>query len=175
MLKAKGFKPKLNIMDNQGTKHIKKYLTKNECKFQLVEPHNHRINTAEQANQTFKDAFISALAMTDSNFPLQLWDKLTPQVQDTLNLLRTSRIDPSKSAYEILNGPYNWNRYPLTPLGCKDVVYEDNNTRGVWASQGIDTWYLGPSKDHYQCDLYYIIETQAYQTSGSTKLFPQHC
>ena len=115
MLKTKGFKPKLNIMDNQATKHIKKYLTKNECKFQLVEPHNHRINTAEQANQTFKDAFISALAMTDSNFPLQLWDKLTPQVRDTLNLLRTSRIDPSKSAYEILNGPYNWNRYPLPP------------------------------------------------------------
>jgi hypothetical protein len=35
-------------------------------------------------------------------------------------------------------------------------------------------WYLGPSKDHYQCDNYYIIETRAYQISGSTELFPQH-
>ena len=72
MLKAKGFKPKLNIMDNQATKHIKKYLTKNKCKLQLVEPHNHRVNAAGQAIQTFKDAFISTLATMDSVFLLQL-------------------------------------------------------------------------------------------------------
>ena len=134
MLKAKGVKPKLNILDNQATKHIKKYLTKNECKLQLVEPHKHRVNAAKRAIQTFKDAFIPALAMTDGNFPLQLWDKLTPQVQDTLNLLRTLGIDPSKSAYEILNGLYDWNRYPLPPLGCNAIIYKDGNTRSSWVS-----------------------------------------
>ena len=113
--------------------------------------------------------------MTDSNFPLQLWDKITPQVQDTLNMMRASRINPTISAYEALNGPYNWNRYPLAPLGCKAVVYEDGDSRGSWASRGVDGWYLGPSKDHYQCDLYFISETRAYQISGSTELFPQHC
>jgi hypothetical protein len=107
LLTSKGFKPKLNTMDNQATKHIKTFLTKNDCKLQLMEPHNHRVNVAEQAIQTFKDAFIVGLAMTDSNFPLQLWDRLTPQIQDTLNLLRASCIDPMKSAYEILNRPYN--------------------------------------------------------------------
>jgi hypothetical protein len=115
------------------------------------------------------------LATTDSDFPLQLWDRLTPQIQDTLNLLRALRINPTKSAYEILNGPYGWNRYPLAPLRCKAIVYKDGNTCGSWASRGVDTWYLGPSKDHYQCDLYYIIETQAYRVSGSTEFFPQHC
>jgi hypothetical protein len=89
-LTAKGFKPKLNVMDNQATKQIKKILTKNDCKLQVVEPHNHRVNAAKQAIQTFKVAFIAALAMTDSDFPLQLWDRLTPQVEDTLNLLRGS-------------------------------------------------------------------------------------
>ncbi len=74
LLTSKGFKPKLNIMDNQATKHIKTFLTKNDCKLQLVEPHKHRVNAAEQAIQTFKDAFIAALATTDSDFPLQLWD-----------------------------------------------------------------------------------------------------
>jgi hypothetical protein len=59
-------------MDNQATKHIKKSLTENKCKVQLVEPHNHRGNAAECALKTFKDAFIAALATTDSNFPLQL-------------------------------------------------------------------------------------------------------
>jgi hypothetical protein len=97
-------------MDNQATKHIKALLTKNDCKLQLVEPHNHRVNAAERAIQTYKDAFIAALATTDSNFALQLWDQLTPQIQDTLNLMQVSRINPTKSAYEILNGPYNWNR-----------------------------------------------------------------
>ncbi len=39
-LTAKGFKPKLNIMDNQAIQHIKKNLTKNNCKLQVFEPHN---------------------------------------------------------------------------------------------------------------------------------------
>ena len=72
---------------------------------------------------------IGALATTDSDFPLQLWDKLTSQVQDCLNLMRASRIDPTISAYEALNGPYDWNRYPLAPLGCKAVIYEDCDVR----------------------------------------------
>jgi hypothetical protein len=92
MLKAKGYKPKMNVMDmdNQATKFIKKFLTKQECNLQVVEPHNHRVNTAERAIQTFEDAFIAALATTNHNFPLQLWNKLAPQVQDTLNLLQAS-------------------------------------------------------------------------------------
>jgi hypothetical protein len=82
MLEAKGYKPKVNVMDNQATKHIKMFLTKKGCQLQLVEPHNHCVNAAERAIQTFKDAFIAALATTDNNFPLQLWDKLAPQVQE---------------------------------------------------------------------------------------------
>jgi hypothetical protein len=133
LLTTKGFKCKLNEMDNQATKHIKKILTKNNCKLKLGELHNHLVNAAECVIQTFKDAFIAALATTDSNFSLQLWDRLTLQIQNTLNLLRASRIDPSKPVYEILNGPYNWNKYPLAPLGCKAIVYKD----------GQHTWIMG--------------------------------
>ncbi len=175
-LKSKGYyKQILNVIINQATKYKKKFLTKEECKLQLVEPHNHRVNAAKWAIQTFKDAFIAALTTTDRNFPLQLWDKLTMQVVNTLNMMHASRIDPTISAYEILHGPYDWNRYPLTPLGCKAVVYKDRDTRGLWASRGVDGWYLGPSMDHYRRDICYIPETQAYQISGSTELFPQHC
>jgi hypothetical protein len=71
-LESKGCKIKLNVMDNQCTKHIKKFLTKKDCELMLVEPHNHHVNVAEHAIQTFKDHFISALAMTDSKFPLLL-------------------------------------------------------------------------------------------------------
>ena len=110
MLEAKGFKVKLNVMDNQATKCIIKFLTKNKCKVQLVKPGNKRLNAAERAIQTWKDALITAIATTDSEFPLQLWDRISPQVQDCLNLMRPSRINPSISAYEALNGPYDWNR-----------------------------------------------------------------
>ncbi len=175
MLEEKGHKPKVNLMDSQATKYIKQFLTKKGCKLQLVEPHNHRVNAAEQAIQTFKDAFIAALATTDVEFPLQLWDKFTPQVQDTLNILRESRVTPGISAYEALNGPYDWGRYPLALIGCKAIIYEAPAVRGSWASQGTDAWYLGPSKDHYRCNLYYVPETRAYRISGSAELFPQHC
>ncbi len=56
---------------------MKKILTANNCNLLLVEPHNHCVNVAKLTIQTFKDHFIGALAMTDSKFPLQLWDKLT--------------------------------------------------------------------------------------------------
>jgi hypothetical protein len=72
-LTRKGFKLKLNAMDNQGTKHIKELLIREECKLHLVKPHNHRVNATERSIQTLKDAFIAALATTDCNFPLQLW------------------------------------------------------------------------------------------------------
>ncbi len=127
LLESKGHKIRLNMMDNQCTKQIKKILTANDCDLLLVEPHNHRVNAAKRAIQTFKDHFISALAMTDSEFPLQLWDKLASQVKNTLNLMQASRIDPNMSAYEAIRGPYDWNCFPLAPPGCKVVIYESPN------------------------------------------------
>jgi hypothetical protein len=94
---------------------------------------------------------------------------------NTLNIMRASCINPAISAYEALNGPCNWNQYPLAPLGCKAVIYEDGVTHGSWASRGVDGWYLGLLLDHYQCNLYYVPETRAYRILGSTELFPQHC
>ena len=133
-LEAKGYKPKMNVMDNQATKYIKKNLTTKGCDLQVVEPHNHRVKAAERAIRMFKNALIAALATADSEFPLQLWDKLAPQVQNTLNLLQKSRINPSILAYEALNGPYNWDRYPLAPPGCKAIIYEAPAVRGLWVS-----------------------------------------
>jgi hypothetical protein len=113
--------------------------------------------------------------MTDSNFPLQLWDRLTPQVKTTLNMLRPLRIDPTMSAYEAIHGPYDWNPFPLAPSGCKAVIYEAPEFQGSWASHGTDAWYVGPSQDHYQCSHFFVPNTRAYRVSGSAELFPQHC
>jgi hypothetical protein len=141
----------------------------------LIEPHNHRLNAAEHAIQTFKAYFISALATTDSKFHLQLWGQLTPQVESTLNMLCPSHINPNISAYKAVHGPYNWNYFPLAPPGCKTVVYKSLKTQGSWGSRGVDAWCVSPSLDHYHCNHFFIPETQAYRVSGSAKLFPQHC
>jgi hypothetical protein len=162
-------------MDNQASKVINKSLTLNQCNNLLVEPNNHRVNVAERAIQTFKAHFISALATTDSKFPLQLWDRLTPQVEATQNILQPSRFDPTMSACKAIHGPYDWNQFPLAPPGCKAVIYEAPELRGSWASHGTDAWYVGPPMDHYQCNHFFVPETRADHLSGSAELFPQHC
>ena len=58
---------------------------------------------------TFKNHFLSGLSSTNSHCPLQLWDQLMHQATTTLNILRTSRIDPTKLAYQQLQGgPISW-------------------------------------------------------------------
>jgi hypothetical protein len=89
-LVSKGYTPKMNVMDNQATKAIKSYLTPQQCHLQIIKPGNHRINAAERAIQTFKNRFIGALGTTDVDFPIQVWDKLEPQVQNSITLLRRS-------------------------------------------------------------------------------------
>jgi hypothetical protein len=40
MLEEKGYKPKVNVMDNQATKYIKQFLTKKGCKQSIRKPAN---------------------------------------------------------------------------------------------------------------------------------------
>ena len=64
-LTDRGLKPKFNVMDNEASTTIKKLLTQRDTKFQLVEPHNHRVNAAERAIRTFKNQFIAGLCTVD--------------------------------------------------------------------------------------------------------------
>ncbi len=63
----------------------------------------------------------------------------------------------------------------MAPLGTKAVIYEDADTRASWAPHGLDAWLLGPLRDHYRCNLYYVPESKSYHVSSSANLFPQHC
>jgi hypothetical protein len=124
LLKSKGYKICLNVMDNQSTKVNRKFLDEEQCDLLLVEPHNHRVHAAERTILTFKVHFISALTTTNSKFPLRLWDQLMPQVESTLNMMCSSCINSDIPAYEAVHGPYDWSCFPLAPPGCKAVVYK---------------------------------------------------
>jgi hypothetical protein len=90
-------------------------------------------------------------------------------------MLRPSHLNPTMSAYKALHGPYDWDHFPLATPGCTAVIYKAPETQGLWASHGTNTWYVGPSLNHYRCNHYFIPETCAYRISGLAELFPQHC
>ncbi|KAI2497587.1 hypothetical protein MHU86_16893 [Fragilaria crotonensis] len=97
-------------------------------------------------DRTFKNHFISGLCSVDKNFPLHLWDKLLPQAELTLNLLRGSRINPSLSAHAQLHGAVDFNRTPIAPPGIRVLVHVKPAERTTWSPHGADGWYTGPAQ-----------------------------
>ena len=57
-------------------------------KLELVPPGCHHRNAAEVAIRNSKARFISVLAGKADSFPPTLWDRLLPQAEVTVNLLR---------------------------------------------------------------------------------------
>ena len=84
----------------------------------------HRCNAAEHAIHTLKNHYLAGLASCDNFSPLAEWDRLLPQVELTLNLLRSSRVNPSLSAYAYLFGNFNFNKTPLASPGTKVLIHK---------------------------------------------------
>jgi hypothetical protein len=68
----------------------------------------HRRNAAEVETHNFKAHFLSILAGTADDFPKQLWDKLLPQAEITVNLLLQSNATPKVSVYAHMSGPFDY-------------------------------------------------------------------
>jgi hypothetical protein len=68
-LTVKGFKPKLQTLDNEASTALKNFFTVNNIAYQLVTPHCHRRNAAERAIRTFKEHFVAGLSSVDPFFP----------------------------------------------------------------------------------------------------------
>jgi hypothetical protein len=159
-LVARGLKPKLVKLDNEASKLLKTYLHEQNITFQLVPPYIHRRNSAERAIRSFKDHLIAGLCSTDKSFPMNLWDRLLPQAVITLNMLRTSRINPKLSASTHIYGQYDYNRSPMAPPGTRIIAHETPSRRRTWAPHGQDGWYIGPALEHYRCYTIYVNKTR---------------
>ncbi len=103
-LNSTGIHPKMHLLDNECSAEFKDRIKANKMKYQLIPPHDHRRNIAETAIKVFKAHFISILCRCGKSFPLYLWDRLLPQAEHTLNMLRPSKMTPSVSAYTYLWG-----------------------------------------------------------------------
>jgi len=159
-------KPNLHILDNEASEAFKAAIRQN-CNLQLVPPDTHRRNQAERAIQTFKSHFIAILAGVDESFPMNLWDRLVPQAVMTLNLLRQSRKNPSISAYQHVNGNFDYNKMPLAPLGCAVEMHESTNRRKSWDPHSLSDWYLGTSTEHYRCHKIFCKKTRSERISDT--------
>ena len=115
--KERKCKPKLQVIDNECSKAVQKFIKEQEVPIQLVEPGKNRVNAEEIGVKTGKYYLISSLAMVYKSIPLQLWCQYIPQIEMTLNMPQQFRQDPTISAYEALNGPFDYNKTPLVPLG----------------------------------------------------------
>jgi hypothetical protein len=121
-LTSKGFKPELQNLDNKASAALKSF-SQQMMEYQLVPPHCHRRNAEERIIHTFKEHFVAELASVDPDFPLHLWDRLLPQAELTLNLLRTSRQHPQLSAAAHYHGMVDYNKIVFAPPGCKIIAH----------------------------------------------------
>ena len=121
---------------------------RDNCKLEMVPPGCHFQNASEVGIRNFKNHFLSVLAGVADGLPLSLWDRLLPQTKITLNLLRQSNATPTVSAYAHLNGPFGYNKMPLAPMGCEVQVHKKSDSRGTWAFQSVNGWYLATSPEH---------------------------
>jgi hypothetical protein len=161
-LRWAGIVPRKHVMDNEISKTMKNRI-RDKCKLtlELVPPGCHHCNAAEVAICSFKFLFLSVLAGVANYFPLHLWDRLLPQTEITLNLLRQSNALPNISAYTHLSGPFDYNKMPLAPMGCEVQVQKKGGKWGTWAYHSIDGWYLSTSPDHYRMHLCHIKNTSS--------------
>jgi hypothetical protein len=167
----KGLTPTFQRMDNEVSQKFKDYCKTKNITIELVPPHQHRRNKAERAIRTYKNHFGATLAGVDPNFPMGAWDELLEHIEITLNLLRSSPRNPRQSAWEMIHGPYDFNRHPLAPPGTRVTIHEKPAKRSSWAQHGVKGYYVGPALEHYRC---YKVWAEASNRSRITDTLAWH-
>jgi hypothetical protein len=161
-------------LSTQASAALKNFFTVNDIDYQLVPPHCHRRNTAERAIRTFKEHFVAVLSSVDPSFPVHLRDRLLPQAEITLNLLRTSRLHPRLFAAAHYHGLVDYNKTAFAPPGCKIIAHEKPGKRRTWDSHGQHGYSLVPAMHHYRCQNVYISTTASERIVDTLEFFPHN-
>ena len=132
LLKNRGLKLYLHILDNECPNVLKNFMREVNGKFQLVPSHIHHRNSSERSIRTFKKHFISGLASNHEYSPLHLWCLLLTHSSLTLNLLWKSCMNQKLSGYTQLHGTFNYNATPLAPPGTQVSINENQ----LWEELG---------------------------------------
>jgi hypothetical protein len=151
-LAARGLSVDLQILDNEAIFAYKEAITfKWNVTFQLVPPDMYCPIWVERAICTFKDHFLANLAGVDSAFPPYLWDLLLPQAELTLNLFQQATLNPQISARDFFQGPFNFNKTPLGPVGCCILIHAKPASCRSWDFCAKNGFYIGPALESCRC------------------------
>ena len=101
------------------------------------------------------------------DLPNFLWDHLVPKTEMTKLFLQQSTLDPTKSAWEFFNAPFDYATTPLWSLGCRIIVHKKTIVRNTWDFHGKYGWSLGCSLEHYRCERVVPKDTKAVQISDT--------
>ena len=91
-----------------------------------------------------------------------------------MHMVRISRRNSSISAYEDMEGAFDWNRTPLAPLGSKAVVIVEADERPSWGNHARDAIYVGCAPLNYRLKEFYMCDTHGFVTAVG-KIYPAHC
>jgi hypothetical protein len=114
---------------------------------------------------------VAGLYSVEPAFPLHLWDRLLPQAEITLNLLRTSKLHPQLSAAAHFHGLVDYNKTAFSPPGCKIIAHEKPEKRRTWDPHGQHGYSLGPTMHHYRCQNVYISATASERIVDTLEFF----
>ena len=167
-----GYKPTFQRLDNETSQDFATHLRSNGIKIDLAPPHMHRRNKAERAIRTWKNHFIATLAGLHPNFPMCAWNELIPQAEITINLLRESPTHPRQSAWEAINGAYDFDAHPMAPPGTAVTVHEKPAQRQSWSKHGVPGFYVGPAMQYYRCYSVWVTHTGTTRTTDTVAWHP---
>ena len=168
----KGITTAIERLDNETSRAFKNMCQRRHIGIQYVPPGQKRANMAERMIAVVKSYVISALATASPHFPLDLWDLLLPQVETTINLLRPSRVNRRKSAYEALYGKFSFANTPMAPTGSECYILERPDDRLSWDTHAVSGYYIGPAMEHHKCFRIFVNLTQSERTSDSIYWLP---
>jgi len=117
-LAQKEIRPAKQMLDNDPPCEYLEAIKHDNIMWELIPPHNHRCNIAENGIQVEKGHIIANILGCDESFPIKEWHRLLPQIELTLNILCPSNLRPTISTHRYIYGIHDYNRMPLAPLGA---------------------------------------------------------
>ena len=85
----------------------------------------------------------------------------------TLIFLRQLTLEPTKSAWEFFNAPFDYAATPLGLLGCRIIIHKKPSVRNTWDFRGKYGWSLVCFLEHYRCQRVAPKDTKAVQISDT--------
>jgi hypothetical protein len=105
---------------------------------------------------------------------MHLWERLLPQAEITLNLLRTSRLHPQLSVAAHHHGLVDYNKTDFDLPGCKIIAHDKPGKQRTWATHGQHGYSLGSALHHYRCQNVYISTTASERIVDTLEFFPHN-